>query len=128
MSKDEAEAAAGRITDERLAELRKIAETSLSMTGGAWKAYDGIDWNYRVMAGDKYLADTGEAGITAHIAAFDPPTVLALLDEVDAVRVAVAQHPNPCELHSDDDPVSCGWKRAFAGVVRAIGGETAWPA
>ena len=125
MSKDEAEAVAGRITDERLTELRRIAEAAQDLSPGAWGMDDGIDWDYRVMSGDKYLADTGEARITAHIAAFDPPTVLALLDKVDAVREAVAQHPNPCELHSDDDPVSCGWKRAFAGVVRAIGGETA---
>ena len=72
------------LTDERLAELRRIAETPQSL--GAWKASDGVDWNYRVVAGYECLADTGDAGITDHIAAFDPPTVLALVAELTEAR------------------------------------------
>ena len=75
-----------RLTDERLAELRTIAEAAQDLSPVAWGMDDGIDWDYRVMAGDQYLADTGDAGITAHIAAFDPPTVLALLDRIDNPR------------------------------------------
>ena len=51
----------------------------------------------------------------------------ALLDEVerlrgqiDAVKAATANHPDPCEKHPDGDTVSCGWKSAYRDVVRAL--------
>ena len=50
--------------------------------------------------------------------------VEALLDEVKAVRDAVARHPDvmECSEYSDDEPVSCGWKRAYDDVVWALNG------
>ena len=46
---------------------------------------------------------------------------------IEAVRVAVSNHPDPCELRDDPDddplPVSCGWKIAYTDVVKALGGE-----
>ena len=50
--------------------------------------------------------------------------VEALLDEVKAVRDAVARHPDvmECSEYSDDEPVSCGWKRAYEDVVWALDG------
>ena len=50
--------------------------------------------------------------------------VEALLDEVKAVRDAVARHPDvmECSEYSDDEPVSCGWKRAYEDVVWALNG------
>ena len=35
------------------------------------------------------------------------------------IRAALAGHP-VCDIHPDDDPVSCGWKRAVADVRRAL--------
>ena len=50
--------------------------------------------------------------------------VEALLDEVKAVRDAVARHPDvmECSEYSDDEPVSCGWKHAYEDVVWALNG------
>lgn len=48
------------------------------------------------------------------------------LDERDALRTqhnrireALAGHPT-CNVHPDEDPISCGWKRAVADVVQAL--------
>ena len=35
------------------------------------------------------------------------------------IRAALGGHP-ACDVHPDDDPVSCGWKRAVADVRRAL--------
>ena len=53
-----------------------------------------------------------------------PEDMRALLDEVKAVRDAVARHPDvmECSEYSDDEPVSCGWKRAYEDVVWALNG------
>ena len=44
--------------------------------------------------------------------------------EIEAVRDAVARHPDvmECSEYSDDEPVSCGWKRAYEDVVWALNG------
>ena len=44
--------------------------------------------------------------------------------EIEAVRDAVARHPDvmECSEHSDDEPISCGWKRAYEDVVWALNG------
>lgn len=44
----------------------------------------------------------------------------ALAATVERVRVAVSNHPGPCEIRPEDDAVSCGWKIAYADVVAAI--------
>ena len=56
-----------------------------------------------------------------------PSDLAALLAEVerlrgqiDAVKAATANHPDPCEKHPDGDTVSCGWKSAYRDVVRAL--------
>lgn len=38
---------------------------------------------------------------------------------VDRVRAALARHPR-CDIHPDDDVISCGWKLAVADVQRAL--------
>ena len=73
------------LTDERLAELRKIAEET--RPGGGWTAdvYQVNDGDgHQVYGADAYGDGTSPAA--EHIAAFDPPTVLALLDEVEELR------------------------------------------
>ena len=62
----------------------------------------------------------GDAEFIAHA----PEDIQALLDEVKAVRDAVARHPDvmKCSEYSDDEPVSCGWKRAYEDVVWALNG------
>ena len=43
-----------------------------------------------------------------------------LRGQIDAVRAAVANHPDPCEKHPDGDTVSCGWKSAYRDIVHAL--------
>lgn len=98
-----------RITDERLAELRTVATGA---TDGSWEAdYDhysrGI-WpegsGGEIILGE-YTASDGfdspcwESGTDEdlrHIETFDPPTVLALLDEVERLR-GLADDPEAVE-------------------------------
>lgn len=43
---------------------------------------------------------------------------------IERVRAALANHPRACEAHPEDDPISCGWKRAVLDVQTALdGGE-----
>ena len=62
----------------------------------------------------------GDAEFIAHA----PEDIRALIDVVKAVRDAVARHPDvmECSEYSDDEPVSCGWKRAYEDVVWALNG------
>ena len=88
------------LTDERLAELRKIAEET--RPGGGWTAdgYQVTDEDgHQVYGADAYGDGTSPAA--EHIAAFDPPTVLALLAEVERLR---GQLDNPRdEYHTMDE-------------------------
>lgn len=44
---------------------------------------------------------------------------------IERVRAALANHPKACEAHPDDDPISCGWKRAVLDVQTVLdGGES----
>ena len=65
-----------------------------------------------------------EAGCDGELYEHAPEDIRALLDEVKAVRDAVARHPDvmECSEYSDDEPVSCGWKRAYEDVVWALNG------
>lgn len=38
------------------------------------------------------------------------------------IREALARHPR-CDIHPDDDPVTCGWKRAVADIQTALDGD-----
>ena len=64
-----------------------------------------------------------EAGRDGELYEHAPEDIRALLAEVKAVRDAVARHPDvmECSEYSDDEPVSCGWKRAYEDVVWALG-------
>ena len=46
--------------------------------------------------------------------------VKRLREQIDAVRAATANHPDPCEKHPDGDTVTCGWKSAYQDVVHAL--------
>ena len=65
-----------------------------------------------------------EAGRDGELYEHAPEDIRALLDEVKAVRDAVARHPDvmECSEYSDDEPISCGWKRAYEDVVWALNG------
>lgn len=39
---------------------------------------------------------------------------------LDPIRDALARHLKTCDVHSDGDPISCGWKRAVADVEAAV--------
>ena len=71
--------------------------------------------------------DGPRASANAELYAHAPSDIAALITEVeklrgqiDAVRAATANHPNPCEKHPEDDPVSCGWKSAYIDVVETL--------
>ena len=71
--------------------------------------------------------DGPRASANAELYAHAPSDLAALITEVeklrgqiDAVRAATANHPNPCEKHPEDDPVSCGWKSAYIDVVETL--------
>lgn len=75
--------------DLKLAELRRIAEAA---TPGPWTTSDGLVWG---RSGDEHIAGGYGGGPVggpdaAHVAAFDPPMALALLDEVERLRARVA--------------------------------------
>lgn len=79
------------LTDERLAELRTIAEGAESQE--LWRTDDDEGRMVFAASGHQvYSAQCGsnngdaEPGDAAHIAAFDPPTVLALLSDVERLR------------------------------------------
>ena len=38
------------------------------------------------------------------------------------IRAALADHPR-CDIHPDDDPIKCGWKRAVADIQAALDRE-----
>ena len=38
------------------------------------------------------------------------------------IREALAGHPR-CDIHPDDDPIKCGWKRAVADIQAALDRE-----
>ena len=72
------------LTDERLAEMRRIAEETRPEGGWTADGYQVHDEDgHQVYGADAYGDGTSPAA--EHIAAFDPPTVLALLDRLDAV-------------------------------------------
>ena len=65
-----------------------------------------------------------EAGRDGELYEHAPEDIRALIYVVKAVRDAVARHPDvmECSEYSDDEPVSCGWKRAYEDVVWALNG------
>ena len=71
-----------RLTDKQLAELRTIADSAAAWYPGRWEHLPGIDWEALVASKEASIADVGSPVCAAHIAAFDPPTVIALLDAV----------------------------------------------
>ena len=71
--------------------------------------------------------DGPRASANAELYAHAPSDLAALVAEVErlrgqveAVRAATANHPDPCEKHPEDDPVSCGWKSAYIDVVETL--------
>lgn len=103
------------LTDERLAELRRIAQAA---TPGPWEAsenarviegqFDGEQTQILQMGGVRWPnPDNGKneryyeqrEANAAHIAAFDPPTVLALLDTLAAARATAAIWKQAAKMH-----------------------------
>ena len=40
---------------------------------------------------------------------------------LDAAKRVMDQHARPkCDKHPDDDPVQCGWKRAYSDMLDAL--------
>ena len=78
----------------------------------------GVTGNYDWEAGG--IMEEADTEFIAHA----PEDIRALLGAVKAVRDAVARHPDvmECSEYSDDEPVSCGWKRAYEDVVWALNG------
>ena len=73
---------------------------------------------------DVSVATHGVRSEDAEFIAHAPEDIRALINVVKAVRDAVARHPDvmECSEYSDDEPISCGWKRAYEDVVWALNG------
>ena len=120
------------MTDLDLIELRKIAEAA---TQGPWGVYDANEgmspprpyWsvandefhnptNYDALAIIDISVNYGVKADAAHIAAFDPPTVIALIGELGRLREtlatvkAITDGTPECDKYDDKSPVTCGWK------------------
>ena len=51
------------------------------------------------------------------------PALLDAAEKLNRVHAALANHPRVCDVHPDDDVISCGWKSVVAGVQWAINPE-----
>ena len=80
------------MTDDELARLRAVAEGA---TRGPWRLREEADYGrggepiaWREVWSERSMIHRGGwvGGDAAHIAAFDPPTALRLLDEVERLR------------------------------------------
>ena len=60
-----------------------------------------------------------EAEFRADLAAHDAEVRAQALAPI---RAALADHPR-CDIHPDDDPIKCGWKRAVADIQAALDRE-----
>ena len=67
---------------------------------------------YAALCKTEAAADEFSRWIAAHDAEIREQTLAP-------IRAALDGHP-VCDVHPDDDPVSCGWKRAVADVRRAL--------
>ena len=47
----------------------------------------------------------------------------AALAVIEGVKAARSDHPK-CDVHTDDDPISCGWKHAVIDIDRALAPES----
>ena len=114
-------------------EIQEIEARLEAATQGTWDVETIHETGeYRVVVrsntGDPMLdvsvAPHGVRAEDAEFIAYAPEDIRALLDEVKAVRDAVARHPDvmECSEYSDDEPVSCGWKHAYEDVVWALNG------
>lgn len=71
------------------------------------------DWERRFRAADADANALAERVVKAE-------EEVARLDAVvTAVREVLAGHPR-CDQHTDDDPITCGWKRAVSDVQSAL--------
>lgn len=121
-------------------DLEPIKERLAAATPGPWRVWRDPDptnvratavetaWCYGDIEGDTelitdYLPTDADAELIAN-APEDIATLVAeverLRGQIDAVKAATANHPDPCEKHPDGDAVTCGWKSAYRDVVRAL--------
>ena len=125
-------------------DLQAIEARLAAATPGPWKAQDFVAaptedagsavvkqgngglvaYALRSGAVEHEWYDKPQCDADAEFIAHAPADMRALLDEVKAVRDAVARHPDvmECSEYSDDEPVSCGWKHAYEDVVWALNG------
>lgn len=131
-------------------DLDDLKAKALAATPGPWESWNVDDETIEVRAGSA-LTGTGSYRSTDmivecdvdgyepdepdfrqreadadHIAAFGPPTVLALIERVEraeaqlaAIRVARSSHPE-----CDKDESTCGWKRVVQDIDAALSEES----
>ena len=125
-------------------DLQAIEARLAAATPGPWKTQDFVDappedagsavvkrgngglvaYALRSGAVKHEWYDKPQCDADAEFIAHAPEDIRALIDVVKAVIDAVARHPDvmECSEYSDDEPVSCGWKRAYEDVVWALNG------
>jgi hypothetical protein len=82
-----------QLTDEDLARLEAVA--SRANEGFGWVKEDAFhsDYVYEDCGGGDLVAEAFGTAVGPHVAAFDPPTALALLKEVREWREVQARYP-----------------------------------
>ena len=84
--------------------------------GIAWMGGGSGSEVYGCACGNRATGTEGEPFAAAH---FRHVAELVKQAALAPIRAALDGHP-VCDVHPDDDPVSCGWKRAVADVRRAL--------
>lgn len=111
-------------------DLTKLREVAEAATPGPWESVvstyssEYSDYEGARIPGvaedisDYYIGTVPplEVDDAAHIATFDPPTVLELIDEIERLREtlatvkAITDGTPECDKYDDKSPVTCGWK------------------
>lgn len=109
--------------------LKQIAQNA---TQEPWSVFAGRVV-YEVGDGHKMITPLlNRRDNAAHIAAFDPPTVLALITRIEELEAAVqrvrdarANHPEipECDRYTDNDVIKCGWRSAIESIDQALEGD-----
>lgn len=89
---------------------------TLANTGDVWSHAPGV-WLQPLAV--ELLAARARITELEQVTQYATERAVAAEAIVEGVRAALATHPH-CDVHPDDDPVSCGWKRAVADVEHAL--------
>ena len=126
------------MTNLDLTKLREIAEAA---TPGPWGLWNPSSGPSHISIGGKIAFQSVETADSFaydeviphwrdayHIATFDPPTALALIDEIEQVRGQVnsvrgiLERSPECNKYPDESVLHCGWKSDLNAIRETLNG------